>query len=156
MSAQEFERLSGWRALGVVVMFSVGFFRIISGISYLADSHKVNDLSLGLFGDNLWAWGIWDLGIAIVALFAGYSLLRQRDVREGSRLSLGGARDREQLPGHGASTMVRRRDDHARCPRGLWRSEVVRGGCTRRGRVVVVGADGLKAVHRWPFVACRL
>jgi hypothetical protein len=75
MSTQELERLSGWRALGVVVMFSVGFFRIISGISYLADSHKVNDLSLGLFGDNLWAWGIWDLGIAIVALFAGYSLL---------------------------------------------------------------------------------
>ncbi|HEU0248377.1 MAG TPA: hypothetical protein VFR38_14975 [Gaiellaceae bacterium] len=75
MSTQEFERLSGWRALGVVVMFSVGFLRIISGVSYLADSRKVNDLTLGLFGDNLWAWGLWDLGIAIVALFAGYSLL---------------------------------------------------------------------------------
>jgi hypothetical protein len=75
MSTQEFERLSGWRALGVVVMFSVGFLRIISGVSYLADSRKVNDLTLGIFGDNLWAWGLWDLGIAIVALFAGYSLL---------------------------------------------------------------------------------
>jgi hypothetical protein len=58
-----------------VVMFSVGFLRIISGISYLSDSHKVNDLTFGLFGDNLWAWGLWDLGIAAVALFAGYSLL---------------------------------------------------------------------------------
>ena len=75
MSTQEFDRLSGWRALGVVVLASVGFLRIISGISYLADSHKVNDLSLGLFGDNLWAWGLWDLGIAIVALYAAYSLL---------------------------------------------------------------------------------
>ncbi|MGH3135745.1 MAG: DUF7144 family membrane protein [Gaiellaceae bacterium] len=75
MSTQEVERLSGWGALAAVVMFSVGFLKIISGISYLADSHKVNDLTLGIFGDNLWAWGLWDLGIAIVALFAGYSLL---------------------------------------------------------------------------------
>jgi len=58
-----------------IVMFSVGFLRIISGISYLSDSHKVNDLTLGLFGDNLWAWGLWDLAIAILALYAGYSLL---------------------------------------------------------------------------------
>jgi hypothetical protein len=58
-----------------IVMFSVGFFRLISGISYLADSHKINDLTLGLFGDNMWAWGIWDIGIAALALWAGYSLL---------------------------------------------------------------------------------
>jgi hypothetical protein len=75
MSTQQVERLSGWGALAAVVMLSVGFLRIISGISYIADSRKVNDLSLGLFGDSLWAWGLWDLGIAIVALFAGYSLL---------------------------------------------------------------------------------
>jgi hypothetical protein len=76
MSTQkQLERLSGWRALAAIVMFSVGFFRVISGISYLAESHKVNDFTLGLFGDNLWAWGIWDLGIAVVALFAGYSIL---------------------------------------------------------------------------------
>ncbi|HEX2427996.1 MAG TPA: hypothetical protein VHI53_08705, partial [Gaiellaceae bacterium] len=56
-------------------LFSVGFLRIISGISYLSDSNKVNDLTLGLFGDSLWAWGLWDLGIAVVALYAGYSLL---------------------------------------------------------------------------------
>lgn len=75
MSMQDLERRTGWIMFAAVVMFSVGFLRIISGISYLADSHKVNDLSFGLFGDNLWAWGIWDLGIAAVALFAGYSLL---------------------------------------------------------------------------------
>jgi hypothetical protein len=75
MSTQQVERLSGWNALAAVVMFSVGLLRFISGISYLADSNKVNDLSLGLFGDNLWAWGLWDLGIGILALFAAYSLL---------------------------------------------------------------------------------
>jgi hypothetical protein len=75
MSTQEVERLSGWGALAAVVMFSFGVLRFISGISYLADSNKVNDLSLGLFGDSLWAWGLWDIGIGILALFAGYSLL---------------------------------------------------------------------------------
>ena len=72
---QQIERLSGWGAFAAIVMFSVGFFRLISGISYLADSRKVNDLTLGLFGDSVWAWGIWDLGIGIAALFAAYSLL---------------------------------------------------------------------------------
>ncbi|HSF62338.1 MAG TPA: hypothetical protein VLA69_11635 [Gaiellaceae bacterium] len=75
MSMEELERRSGWTMFAAVVLFSVGFLRIISGISYLSDSNKVNDLTLGLFGDSLWAWGIWDLGIAAVALYAGYSLL---------------------------------------------------------------------------------
>ena len=75
MSTQALRARSGWTMFAAIVMFSVGFLRIISGISYLSDSHKVNDLTLGLFGDNLWAWGIWDLAIAVLALYAGYSLL---------------------------------------------------------------------------------
>jgi len=75
MSMEDLERRSGWTMFAAVVLFSVGFLRIISGISYLSDSNKVNDLTLGLFGDSLWAWGLWDLGIAVVALYAGYSLL---------------------------------------------------------------------------------
>jgi hypothetical protein len=74
-SMEEIESRRGWVMFAAIVLFSVGFLRIISGISYLSDSHKVNDLTLGLFGDNLWAWGLWDLGIAVVALWAGYSLL---------------------------------------------------------------------------------
>ena len=75
MSTQALRAKSGWTMFAAIVMFSVGFLRIISGISYLSDSHKVNDLTLSLFGDNLWAWGIWDLAIAALALYAGYSLL---------------------------------------------------------------------------------
>lgn len=75
MSMQDLERRTGWVMFAAVVMFSVGCLRVISGISYLANSHKVNNLTFGLFGDNLWAWGLWDLGIAAIALFAGYSLL---------------------------------------------------------------------------------
>ena len=75
MSMEDLERRSGWTMFAAVVLFSVGFLRIISGISYLSDSNKVNDLTSGVFGGNLWAWGLWDLGIAVVALFAGFSLL---------------------------------------------------------------------------------
>jgi hypothetical protein len=38
-------------------MFSVGFFRIISAISYFADSSKINDLTNRLFSGHTWAWG---------------------------------------------------------------------------------------------------
>jgi hypothetical protein len=68
-------RRPGWLTFAAVVLFSVAGLRIISGIAYLADSTKVNDLSNGLFGDSLFWWGLWDLGIAALALFAGYSLL---------------------------------------------------------------------------------
>lgn len=76
MSVQAYdERRSGWLEFAAVVMFSVGFFRIISAIAYFADSHKLNDLTNGLFSDHAWAWGIWDLLIAGVAILAGLSLL---------------------------------------------------------------------------------
>lgn len=66
---------SGWITFAAIVLYAVGFFRIISGISYLVDSHKVNNFTLGLFGDNMWVWGLWDLGIAALAIYAAYSLL---------------------------------------------------------------------------------
>jgi hypothetical protein len=61
--------------LAAIVMFSVGVLRIISGISYLANSHKINDYTAGFFGDNMWAWGLWDLLIAVIAIWAAFSLL---------------------------------------------------------------------------------
>ena len=74
-SMQAYASRTGWIMLAAVVMFSVGVFRIISGISYLADSHRVNDYTAGLFGDNMWAWGLWDLLIAVIAIWAAFSLL---------------------------------------------------------------------------------
>jgi hypothetical protein len=68
-------RRPGWLTFAAVLMFSVAGVRLISGIAYLADSNKVNDLTGGLFGDNIFWWGLWDLGIAALALAAGYSLL---------------------------------------------------------------------------------
>ena len=74
-SVQAYASRTGWIMLAAIVMFSVGVFRIISGISYLANSHKVNDYTAGLFGDNMWAWGLWDLAIAAIAIWAAFSLL---------------------------------------------------------------------------------
>jgi hypothetical protein len=35
-----------------VLMFAVGFFRVISAIGYFAGSHKVDDLTNGLLGTH--------------------------------------------------------------------------------------------------------
>jgi hypothetical protein len=72
---QSYANRTGWIMLAAIVMFSVGFLRIISGISYLVNSHRINNFSAGLFGDNMWLWGLWDLGIAVIAIWAAFSLL---------------------------------------------------------------------------------
>src|SRR4029079_13473853 len=74
-SVQAYASRTGWIMLAAIVMFSVGVFRILSGISYLANSHKINDYTAGFFGDNMWAWGLWDLLIAAIAIWAAFSLL---------------------------------------------------------------------------------
>jgi hypothetical protein len=66
---------SGWLAFAAIVMFSVGFYRIIEAIAYFANSHKLNDVTNGLFSDHFWAWGAWDLLIALTAILAGMSIL---------------------------------------------------------------------------------
>jgi hypothetical protein len=65
----------GWLTFAAVIMLAVGVGRVISAIYYFADSSRVNNLTLGAFGHHLFLWGIWDLIIAAIALWAGYSLL---------------------------------------------------------------------------------
>ena len=74
-SMQAYASRTGWIMLAAVVLFSVAVFRLISGISYLANSHKINDYTAGFFGDNMWARGLWDLVIAALAIWAAFSLL---------------------------------------------------------------------------------
>lgn len=75
MSTQAYDRRSGWVTFAAMVMFAVGFARIISAIAYFDNSNDVANLTGGLFGGSLWAWGLWDLCISALALFAGWSLL---------------------------------------------------------------------------------
>src|SRR3954463_10795004 len=75
MSTQAVSRgPTGTETFAGVVLFAVGFFRIISAISYFANSHRVNDFTNGTFNGNLWAYGVWDLCIATLALVAAVSL----------------------------------------------------------------------------------
>jgi len=67
---------SGWVEFSAVVLFAVAFFRIIEAIAYLSKSHKLNDVSAGYFSNHVWGWGVWDLLIAVLAIFAGLSLLK--------------------------------------------------------------------------------
>jgi hypothetical protein len=53
----ESDEPSGWLAFAAIVMFSVRFFRIIEAIGFFANSHKLNELTNGLFSDHASAWG---------------------------------------------------------------------------------------------------
>src|SRR5207244_13148054 len=76
MSTQALDglRRPGWLTFAGVVLVSVGFARIISAIYYFADSTRVNNLSGGAFGHHLFLWGLWDLLIALLDLWGGFSL----------------------------------------------------------------------------------
>ena len=69
------ERRSGWVTFAAVVLVAVGFLRIISGISYFKNSIAINNLTHGAFHSDLWAWGVWDICVAALAVLAGLSLL---------------------------------------------------------------------------------
>jgi hypothetical protein len=69
------DQRSGWATFAAVIMFAVGFARIISAIDLFSDERQVSNYTGGLFAGDSWAWGIWDLLIAAVAILAGMSLL---------------------------------------------------------------------------------
>jgi hypothetical protein len=71
---------TGWLTFAAVVMLSIGTLRVISAIYYFADSSRVNSVSGGAFSHHLFVWGVWDLLIAALALIAGVSLLRGREL----------------------------------------------------------------------------
>jgi hypothetical protein len=65
----------GWLTFAAVIMFTFGGIRIVTAIYYFANSVRVNNLTHGAFGGHLFLWGLWDLLIAALAFWAGWSLL---------------------------------------------------------------------------------
>jgi hypothetical protein len=63
-----------------VVLIAIGVARVISAIYYFADSDRVSNASSGPFSHHLFYWGVWDLIIAALALTAGLSLLKERQL----------------------------------------------------------------------------
>ena len=89
MATTTYDRRSGWDTFAAILLFTFAFVRIISAINYFGDGANVNDLTNSVFGDQLWIWGIWDLCLAVLGLFAAVSLLRRRRLRSGDRVHLG-------------------------------------------------------------------
>jgi hypothetical protein len=76
MQEMVYAKRPAWLTFVAVILFSVGFLRIISAIYYFANSARINNLlENGAFSSHLWVWGLWDLGIAALAIFAAYSVL---------------------------------------------------------------------------------
>src|SRR5215217_8565530 len=60
-----------------IIMFTLGCFHVLLAISEFANSTWVlSRLDIELFIQSLIIWGIFDLVIGLVALFAGASILR--------------------------------------------------------------------------------
>jgi hypothetical protein len=75
MASLTYEKRPGWLTFAGVVLLAVAFTRVISAINYFGDGAQINDLTNSIFGNHLWAWGVWDLCLALLALVAGISLL---------------------------------------------------------------------------------
>ena len=63
-----------------VVLIAVGCARIISAISYFADSNRLSQAADGPFAHHLFYWGFWDLIIAALALSGGLALLKEKEI----------------------------------------------------------------------------
>ena len=67
----------GLLTYAAIMMFALGGFHILVAISEFADSTWVRSrLDIELFIPILFIWGILDLIIGAMALYAGYSILR--------------------------------------------------------------------------------
>src|ERR687898_3360114 len=67
----------GWLTYAAIMMFALGGFHILLAISEFADSTWVrSSLDVELFIPILFIWGILDLIIGAMALYAGFSILR--------------------------------------------------------------------------------
>lgn len=75
MANADVEGRSGWATFAAIVMFAVALARVISAISWFQGGDQISDLTHSLYGDTLWVYGVWDSVVAVLAFFAGLSLM---------------------------------------------------------------------------------
>jgi hypothetical protein len=66
----------GLVTFAAVMMFVLAGFQIVFAIEEFASAAWVAANVYGMFGGPLWIWGIIDTALALLALYAGYDLLR--------------------------------------------------------------------------------
>ena len=74
-TAAQVDERPGLITFAAIVMFAVCFVRFITAIHYFGHGSQIANLTDTVFGSQLWVWGLWDLCLAVLALFAGLSLL---------------------------------------------------------------------------------
>ena len=70
------EQRPGMVTFAGIVMFLVAGFHGLMSISEFTNSAWLSDIPLGFFSANATLWGIIDAFIALVALYAGYAILK--------------------------------------------------------------------------------
>ena len=75
MSSEDAKRPGIVTFSGVLVLL-IGFFEFVTAIELFREASWAKEMSSGLFGDQLVIWGVVDLIVGLIALFAGYSILK--------------------------------------------------------------------------------
>lgn len=75
-ATQVLTRRPGLVTFAAIMLFVVGAFQIVVAINELVSAAWLTGSTYGNFGGYLWLWGIFDLILAAIPLYAGYDLLR--------------------------------------------------------------------------------
>lgn len=70
----------GLVTFAAIMMFVLGGFQAVIAISEFINGALILGNTYGWFGGQLWVWGLIDIVLAAVALYAGYDLLRGGEV----------------------------------------------------------------------------
>ena len=67
---------SHWVNFAAVMLLVAAGVNVVWALNLFADAGWVSDVSTGIAGGSLWAWGLWDGLMAVLCLFAAWDLLR--------------------------------------------------------------------------------
>ncbi len=73
------QQRNSWLTYAAVMMFISAALYVLWAVNLWADSAWVADVSNGILGDQKWLWGLFDIAMAVVFVYAGKSLLDGTD-----------------------------------------------------------------------------
>ena len=74
--ASETKKRPGLVTLAAIMLFIVAGMHVVTAIELMSSGSSLNDVSFGLFGSDYVIWGIIDLILAALVVFAGVDVLR--------------------------------------------------------------------------------
>ena len=69
-------RRSHWVLFAAVMLLVAGGVNAVWALNLFTDAGWVSDVSNGIAGGSLWAWGLWDALMAALCFFAAWDLLK--------------------------------------------------------------------------------